>query len=140
MFNITFRKKKVEKKKTRSVGRNARAGLQFPISRIHRSLRQSKYAKRIGVNSSVYLAAVLQYLTTELLELAGDMAHSKKRSRITPQHIQLAIRNDDELCKLLSDVVIAEGGVVPNINPALLPKQATIKKEENSDKNDDDTE
>ena len=57
-----------------------------------------------------------------MLELAGNAARDNKKTRIVPRHIQLAIRNDEELNKLLSQVVIAYGGVIPNIHKILLPK------------------
>ena len=62
---------------------------------------------------SVYLAAVLEYLAAEILELAGNAARDNKKSRIIPRHLQLAIRNDEELNKLLGHVVISQGGVLP---------------------------
>lgn len=58
----------------------------------------------------------------EVLELAGNAARDNKKSRIIPRHIQMAIRNDEELSKLLGDVTIASGGVLPFIHSTLLPK------------------
>ncbi|KAL5230444.1 hypothetical protein ABZP36_029220 [Zizania latifolia] len=58
-----------------------------------------------------------------VLELAGNAARDNKKNRIIPRHVLLAIRNDEELGKLLAGVTIAHGGVLPNINPVLLPKK-----------------
>nr|CAH7732159.1 unnamed protein product [Callosobruchus chinensis] len=79
-----------------------RAGLQFPVGRIHRLLRKGNYAERVGAGAPVYLAAVMEYLAAEVLELAGNAARDNKKTRIIPRHLQLAIRNDEELNKLLS--------------------------------------
>ncbi|ORX72582.1 histone-fold-containing protein [Anaeromyces robustus] len=108
----------------KSASRSSRAGLQFPVGRVHRLLRKGNYAQRIGAGAPVYLAAVLEYLTAEILELAGNAARDNKKSRIIPRHLQLAIRNDEELNKLLSDVTIAQGGVLPNIHSVLLPQKS----------------
>lgn len=119
----------------KAMSRSARAGLQFPVGRIHRMLKKGNYAQRVGagapgepyfqfliivgpshlVCSIVYLAAVLEYLAAEILELAGNAARDNKKQRIVPRHLQLAIRNDEELNKLLGHVVISQGGVVPHI-------------------------
>ncbi|KAH6944798.1 hypothetical protein HPB50_005287 [Hyalomma asiaticum] len=102
--------------------RSLRAGLTFPVGRIHRLLRKGRFAERLSGGAPVYLAGVLEYLTAEVLELAGNAARDNRRGRITPRHIQLAVRNDEELYKLLAGVTIAEGGVLPFIQPELLPK------------------
>jgi histone H2A len=109
--------------KGKAKSRSSKAGLQFPVGRVHRYLRDGGYAERIGAGAPVYLAAVMEYLTAEVLELAGNAARDNKKTRIIPRHIQLAIRNDEELNKLLSDVTIASGGVLPNIHAVLLPKK-----------------
>ncbi|MEW5306813.1 MAG: hypothetical protein WDW36_009251 [Sanguina aurantia] len=113
----------------KAVSRSAKAGLQFPVGRIARFLKKGKYASRVGAGAPVYLAAVLEYLTAEILELAGNAARDNKKSRIVPRHIQLAIRNDEELSKLLGQVTIAAGGVLPNIHSVLLPKKVSKKEE-----------
>ena len=82
------------KKTTGGKGKSAKAGLQFPVGRIGRFLKKGSFAKRVGAGAPVYLAAVLEYLTAETLELAGNAARDHKKSRISPRHIQLAIRND----------------------------------------------
>ena len=64
-----------------------------------------------------------------LQELAGNAARDNKKSRIVPRHVQLAIRNDEELSKLLADVTIANGGVLPNIHSVLLPNKSKSKTE-----------
>merc|ERR1711988_86254 len=110
--------------KAKKTSRSVRAGLQFPVGRIHRILRKGNYAERVGAGAPVYLAAVLEYLSAEVLELAGNAARDNKKSRIIPRHLQLAIRNDDELNKLLGGVTIAQGGVLPNIQAVLLPKKS----------------
>jgi len=111
------------KAKGKSKSRSSRAGLQFPVGRIHRHLRKGNYGERVGAGAPVYLAAVMEYLAAEVLELAGNAARDNKKTRIIPRHLQLAIRNDEELNKLLSGVTIAQGGVLPNIQAVLLPKK-----------------
>ncbi|GJN89190.1 hypothetical protein Rhopal_002167-T1 [Rhodotorula paludigena] len=126
-----------------SMSRSAKAGLQFPVGRIHRFLKKGQYSKRIGAGAPVYLAAVLEYLVAEILELAGNAARDNKKSRIIPRHLQLAIRNDEELDRLLASATISQvcvnsrppnpkpllnrlphnPQVLPNIHSELLPKK-----------------
>src|SRR3569833_725246 len=107
----------------KSKTRSSRAGLQFPVGRLHRLLRKGNYAQRVGAGAPGYLAAVLEYLAAEILELAGNAARDNKKTRIIPRHLQLAIRNDEELNKLLGHVTIAQGGVLPNIHQSKHPSQ-----------------
>lgn len=90
-----------------------KSGLQFPVGRVHRFLKRGNYAKRVGAVApggnglycifhlhlqlrEVYLAAVLEYLVAEILELGGNAAQGDRKRRITPRHLQLVLRRDDE--------------------------------------------
>merc|ERR1712240_822557 len=61
------------------VSRSSRAGLQFPVGRIHRHLKnQASSQGRVGATAAVYTAAILEYLTAEVLELAGNASKELK--------------------------------------------------------------
>lgn len=111
--------------KAKAISQSSRAGLQFPVGRVHRHLKaRTANNVRIGAKAAVYTCAILEYLTAELLELAGNASKDLKVKRITPRHLQLAIRGDEELDNLVR-AVIAGGGVLPHINKALIkPKKS----------------
>ena len=116
-----------EKTRAKPKSKSSRAGLQFPVGRLHRLIKKGNYSERVSSGTSVYLAAVLEYLTAEILELAGNAARDNKKARIIPRHLQLAIRNDEELNRLLQGVTISQGGVLPYIHSILLSKKSNEK-------------
>jgi histone H2A len=125
----TATKTAVDGERSHPKTRSSRAGLQFPVGRLHRFLREGRYGDRVGAGAPVFLAAVLEYLTVEVLELAGNAARDNKKTRISPRHIMLAIRNDEELNQLLSKITIASAGVVPHIHKVLLGPGKSKKEE-----------
>ncbi|KAJ3045074.1 hypothetical protein HDV00_011799 [Rhizophlyctis rosea] len=117
-----------KKEKQTPLSRAARAGLQFPVGRIHRYMKErTQNNVRVGAKAAVYAAAILEYLTAEVLELAGNASKDLKVKRITPRHLQLAIRGDEELDGLIK-ATIAGGGVIPHIHKTLIGKQKGGKK------------
>ena len=108
--------------------RSARAGLVMSVARVERFLRAMMPHTNMSEAAPVYAAAVLEYVLTELLELSANAARDHKRKRIVPRHLLLVIENDSELSHLLNhNAIIARGGVLPDIQAALLPSKKKQK-------------
>ena len=102
---------KARNRKTKSL----KADLIFPVSRVEKYLRGANVANRIKGSAAVYLSAVLEYLTKEVVELSGLAAKDFNKNKIDPKFIQMAIKNDDELNKMLINVHIANAGNQPTL-------------------------
>ncbi|GCB74699.1 histone H2A-like [Scyliorhinus torazame] len=100
---------------------SSRAGLQFPIGRIHQLLCKGHYAKWVGAGAPVYLV-VLECLTITILELPAKQPRTTN-NLTSSRHLKLTICNDKELKKLLGGVTINQDGILPNIQIELLPKE-----------------
>eukprot|EP00484_Ammonia_sp_Unknown_P026580 CAMPEP_0197030930 /NCGR_PEP_ID=MMETSP1384-20130603/10057_1 /TAXON_ID=29189 /ORGANISM="Ammonia sp." /LENGTH=156 /DNA_ID=CAMNT_0042460367 /DNA_START=108 /DNA_END=578 /DNA_ORIENTATION=+ len=126
---------------TRRVSGSARAGLSMPVGRIKKYMKRGRFASRVGMDAAVYLAAVLEYATAELLELAGDCTKEARKKTISPRYIMLAIKGDEELNRLLgSNIIIPHSGSVTYVHPNLLPdkgkKKAKKKQTNEADEQD----
>ena len=125
-IKFSSRESKYTPKKTKR-SMSKKAGLVLPVLQILKKLKEGNYADKVQKGAGVYCAAAVEYLVAEVLELAGNAAIECQKKRITPRHITLAIRNDEELNKLLNGVTVAQGGVLPNIHSVLLPKKTNLK-------------
>ena len=64
--------------------------------------------------SAVFMAAMLEYMTAEILELAGNVAEQSKKKRIVPRHLMLAVRVDEEIEKVISKHNVVLSGMHPD--------------------------
>merc|ERR1711941_100083 len=99
---LIMAKGKKGKGKGKNTTKSSRAGLTFPVGRLTRYLRNGNYSKRCSPGAGIFMAAVLEYLTAEVVELAGNACRDNKRKTINPRHLMLAVRNDEELSQMFS--------------------------------------
>ena len=117
------RKSASKKRGGKTKSASARAGTLFPVGRMNRLMRHGRFSQRQSGTAGCFMAGVLEYLTAEILELAGGICEQHKKKTIAPKHLNLGIRSDDELAKLMCEVTIAAGGQLPNINEFFLKKK-----------------
>uniref|UniRef100_A0A1I8ADX9 Histone H2A n=1 Tax=Steinernema glaseri TaxID=37863 RepID=A0A1I8ADX9_9BILA len=118
---------KEKKARKKRVARSTRAGLFFPVGRVHRLLK-TRRGGRVSSSAAIFATAILEYLTTEFLEQAGKFAMERWQPRcniVRPRHLKLAIHGDDELNTLIS-ATIAGGGVAPHIEEYLRKGSKTL--------------
>ena len=60
--------------KPKNITKSMRCDLAFPVGRCSRMIKVGKFAPAVGVGAGIFMAAVLEYLTSEILELAGENA------------------------------------------------------------------
>ena len=111
-------------------GLSRKSGLQFQVELVGALMASvlgpGQLCRARSASTEVYLAAVMEYMSAEILELAGNAAYRDNRSGvITPRHIYLGISNDEELCAFYlgrgaDQGHILGGGVTPNIHAVVL--------------------
>lgn len=114
--------------------RSEKAGLIFPVGRIHRIMKsrapKCKTADgklrsgRVSGNAAIYMATILEYLCNEVLDLTAESVKKTKTKRITPQIINTTIKNDEVLKQLFKDVNIVNSSEVGIYNEKLLTLSA----------------
>lgn len=125
----TPRKSAAKKSAGKSQSQSKRAGLVFPVGRIGSMLRKGRYAARVSSSAATFVAATVEYVVAEILELSAKAVLQRNKSkRITPRALTLAVRHDADLGALLKDVTLSRGGVVPQATKAMESKKKAGKK------------
>ena len=76
-------------------------------------LKTGRYSERVGIGAPVFLAAVLEYLVAEILEVSVMVVRQKKKARIVPRFIFLGLKEDQEFQQLFAQTIITGAGVKP---------------------------
>ncbi|OMJ82882.1 hypothetical protein SteCoe_16276 [Stentor coeruleus] len=122
---------KTQGMKSQKLRISEKVGLIFPVARVLRLMKKKRIADRISPKCAIGVAAVLEYLAAEVLEMAGDVAcqpDSESQHMIKPRHICLAVKSDAEMVEAIgSHVIIPMGGVIPHIEDVLEKKKRRSK-------------
>ena len=118
----------LQKERAKPVSGNVRAGTLFPVGRSVRLMKEARLSERISVTAGAFIAGVLEYITAEILEMAGNVCEESGRKIIAPKHINLGVRADAELNKMMTNIVISQGGMLPYVHDYLVPPKKGSKK------------
>lgn len=109
----------------KSTSKSSKAGLAFPVARVNRRMLElHKTTKRVGAGAPVYITAIVEYFTAELLELSINQMRGdgKGRSRITPGDVLKALRYDDDLHKATNGLRVMVGDKQKNASDLIICK------------------
>jgi hypothetical protein len=96
------------------MGRSAKAGLIFPVARADKLIRQYRPSirgkrGRVSLTAPIYIAGVVEYLTAEVLDIAGSITKDHKKKRITPEMIRKAFEGDPDLHRTIGSNTYISG-------------------------------
>lgn len=129
--NAQNKPKNTTGKINKGISRSQRSGLLFPVTRVSNHLKKKFGIQKISKSAGPFLTSVLEYFVYEVLESVVNHIDEKKKKRITPRHIELTIREDQDLAIMFKNVSISKGGVIPHIEESLLPNSK--KKKQNQE-------
>lgn len=58
--------------KAKPVSHSTKANTLFPVGRLNRLIKHGRFSERVSNSAGVFLAGMLEYLTAEIIELAGN--------------------------------------------------------------------
>ena len=124
---IGRRSKPVKAARAKAISASTRADLLFSIPKVAKLMRRDRLAATVGRRPAVVMAAVMEYIASEVLELAGNVCQEAHKKQLRPRHIMLAVANDEELSKVISGAIFHESGVAPHVEPSLFPAKKSKK-------------
>jgi histone H2A len=96
--------------------KEAKAGILFPVGKINKRMQNSKWTDRVGGTAPIWVAAVCDYITREIVQQASDACkEGGKHKRLQPRDVILAVRNDPDLHRLFAGVKILVGDKLKNV-------------------------
>ena len=111
--------------KNRKLSRSEKAGLVFSVSKTEKRLRKHLQGYKISSNVPIYMTAVIEYISAEILDLSSMVTRHErnKHARITENHLYKAIQSHEPLCTLFKNIIIPNSGVIQDIKQSFLPKK-----------------
>lgn len=91
--------------------RSKRAGLEFPVGRVNRFMKNRHLLRRTSGVAAIAMTAALQLVVIDILDAAIKCAERKKKTRISSQHIRAGVYADADLRHFFSRALIMGGGV-----------------------------
>ena len=115
--------------KTQKASLTKKADLRLSVPRIRKSIKTQRIASRVSLPAPVYMAAAIEYLAHEILDMSGQSAKDNRKKLIRPRDIMFAIRNDEDMDTFIGSACITDAGILPKIAPELL-KRETHRREQ----------
>ena len=81
--------------------RSKRAGIKFSARHLERKMAKYSY-KRIDEEAPIFLGAILEYLVTKVIWMAGTTARMEMSSMIHTDHLRSTLKNEKVICNLLT--------------------------------------
>jgi hypothetical protein len=69
----------------------------------------------VSRKAAIHFTGFIEYIATEVLELAGNATKDNKVAIISPRHIMLVVRGDEELDSMFPGLILG-GGLMPHIH------------------------